>query len=103
MKQASLEVEILGIRQNVEGEPSSIKNAVERVQREIDEITRRSPEINTLKAVIAVALSLADEAYSSKEMMKKEKIEKEICLQRLNELIKRIDKYLFSTPIGKGR
>jgi len=36
-------------------------------------------------------------------MIKKEKIEKEICLQRLNELIKRIDKYLFSTPIGKGR
>ena len=97
MKQTSLEVEILGIKQRLEGEPSSINYAVEKVQSEIAEITRKSPEISTLKAVIAVALSLADEVYSSQESIKREKIKKEICLERLNALIKKIDQYLNKT------
>ena len=91
-----IDVEVCGVKCVLEGEPSSVKNAVERVEKMVSEISRGSSRVDTLSTVIRVALILSDEVSSLKKEIEKRKVSRNLCIERLERLIESVNNYLKS-------
>ncbi len=86
-----LEVTIFGSKYTLEGNKEYIKRLADYVDQRIKEGLKNSPEISSLKAVVTTLLSVADELFTLKDRMMKERRGSEFTEEKVNGLIRLID------------
>ena len=86
-----VEITIFGSRYTLEGNKEYIKKLADYVEQRIKEGIKNSPEISSLKVVVATLLSVADELFALKDRVAKEKKESEFTEGKIDGLMKLID------------
>ena len=86
-----VEITIFGSRYTLEGNKEYIKKLADYVEQRIKEGVKNSPEISSLKVVVATLLSITDELFTLKDRMARERKESEFTEEKVNGLMKLID------------
>ncbi|MCK4244947.1 MAG: cell division protein ZapA [Candidatus Omnitrophica bacterium] len=86
-----VEITIFGSKYTLEGNKEYIERLADYVEQRIKEGLKNSPEVSSLKVVVTTLLSMADELFTLKERMMKERRGSEFTEEKVNGLIRLID------------